>query len=268
MNIIGLGKTGCGIAQKFSKYPQYKIFKLSIEEGTIDEQSTPEDYESKTSLAPFALDGPIDFILGGDETIIAASLKILEGYKDHEIRIVYIRPSQRFATGLQTATDRVVFNVLQEYTRSNKFVSFYVISYEMVAKMVGKIPIVGYYDKLNEVIADTVHMLNYLDHNDSVMDTFNDTYPTYCIKTVGIMDINKGTENLFYVLDDIRDKRYYYYINDEQLKSDGELFDSITEQIEDKITDLAKAMFGVYPSQYKDNYCYVVYSSPHIQGIK
>jgi hypothetical protein len=27
-------------------------------------------------------------------------------------------------------------------------------------------------------------------------------------------------------------------------------------------------MFGVYPSQYKDNYCYVVYSSPHIQGIK
>jgi hypothetical protein len=138
----------------------------------------------------------------------------------------------------------------------------------MVAKMVGKIPIVGYYDKLNEVIADTVHMLNYLDHNDSVMDTFNDTYPTYCIKTVGIMDINKGTENLFYDLDDIRDKRYYYYINDEQLKSDGELFDSITEQIEDKITDLAKAMFGVYPSQYKDNYCYVVYSSPHIQGIK
>jgi ABC-type nitrate/sulfonate/bicarbonate transport system substrate-binding protein len=93
-------------------------------------------------------------------------------------------------------------------------------------------------------------------------------YVRFGIKTIGIMDINKGTENLFYVLDDVRDKRYYYYINDEQLKSDGELFDSITEQIEDKITDLAKAMFGVYPSQYKDNYCYVVYSSPHIQGVK
>ena len=268
MNIIGLGKIGCAIAEKFSKYSQYKIFKLSVEEGSVNEQSHPEQYESKTSHAPFALDGPIDFILSGDEIIIAASLKILEVYKDHEIRIIYIRPSQRFNTGLQRATDKVVFNVLQEYTRSNKFSSFYVISYEMVAKMVGKIPIVGYYDKLNTVIADTFHMLNYLDHIEGAMDTFMDMPPTYSIKTIGLMDMQSGTENLFYNLDEVRDKRYYYSINEEQLNNDGDLFDSINEQIEKKITDLAKAMFGVYSSQYKDNYCYVVYSSPHIQGIK
>jgi hypothetical protein len=268
MNIIGLGKTGCVIAEKFSKYPQYKVFKLSIEEGNIEEQTTPEEYESKTSHAPFTLDGPIDFILSGDEIVIASSLKILEGYKNHEIRIIYIRPSQRFATGLQTATDRVVFNVLQEYTRSNKFVSFYVISYEMVAKMVGKIPIVGYYDKLNTVIADTIHMLNYLDHIEGSMDTFMDMPTTYCMKTIGLMDIDTGVENLFYDLDEVRDKRYYYSINEEQLNNDGDLFDSINQQVEESITDITKAMFGVYPSQYKENYCYVVYSSPHIQGIK
>ena len=268
MNIIGLGITGCVIAEKFSKYPQYKVFKLSIEEGNIEEQTTPEEYESKTSHAPFTLYGPIDFILSGDEIVIASSLKILEGYKNHEIRIIYVRPSQRFTTGSQRATDKIVFNVLQEYTRSNKFVSFYVISYEMVAKMVGKIPIVGYYDKLNTVIADTIHMLNYLDHIEGSMDNFMDMPTTYCMKTIGLMDIDTGVENLFYDLDEVRDKRYYYSINEEQLNNDGDLFDSINQQVEESITDLTKAMFGVYPSQYKENYCYVVYSSPHIQGIK
>lgn len=268
MNIIGLGKTGCGIADKFSKYPQYKVFKISVEEGNIDEQNHPEHYESKTSHAPFALDGPIDFILGGDELICAASLKILENYKNHEIRIVYVRPSTKFITDLQKTTDRVVFNVLQEYTRSNKFLSMFIVSYEMVAKMVGKIPIVGYYDKLNTVIADTLHMINYLDHNEPIMETFSDTYATYCIKTIGLMNVQSGEESLFFGLDEIRDKRYYYYMNDEQLRSDGELFDKINQQVESKITDITKVMFGVYSSQFNENYCYVVQSSPYIQGVK
>ena len=29
--VIGLGKAGCAIADKFSQYPQYKIFKIDIE---------------------------------------------------------------------------------------------------------------------------------------------------------------------------------------------------------------------------------------------
>ena len=29
--IVGLGKAGCAIADKFSKYPQYKIFKIDSE---------------------------------------------------------------------------------------------------------------------------------------------------------------------------------------------------------------------------------------------
>lgn len=265
MNIIGLGKTGCGIAEQFKKYPQYKIFKISVQEGNINEQSNPEDYESKTSHAPFALDGSIDFILSGDELICASSLKILEHYKDHEIRIIYVRPSTKFITELQKTTDKVVFNVLQEYTRSNKFASMFVINYEMVAKLVGKIPIIGYYEKLNETIANVIHMLNYFDHNDSIMDNFSDPYTTYCIKTIGMMDIKSGDESLFYNLDEVRDKRYYYYMNEEQLKTDGELFDNITKQAENKLEELAKAMFGVYSSQYKDNVCYVIHSSPHIQ---
>jgi len=265
MNIIGLGKTGCSVANKFSKYPQYNIFKIGIEEGNVEEQNHPELYEQRTNVPKFNLDGPIDFILSGDELIIGASLKILESYKDHEIRIIYIKPSQKFLTDLQKTTNRIVYKVLQEYTRSNKFKSMFLVNYEEVSKMVGKIPIVGYYEKLNSVIADTFHMINYLEHNEPVMDTFSECSTTYCIKTIGLMKVNEAKESLFCELDEIRDKRYYYCINDKQLENDGDLLDKINDQVLSKSEEYCKTMFGVYSSQYEENYCYIIHSSPHIQ---
>ena len=31
MNVIGLGDAGCNIADCFSQYPQYKIFKINVD---------------------------------------------------------------------------------------------------------------------------------------------------------------------------------------------------------------------------------------------
>ena len=51
--IIGLGKAGCAIADKFAEYPQYKIFKIDSEAldskskncHLIKRRHTPEEYE-------------------------------------------------------------------------------------------------------------------------------------------------------------------------------------------------------------------------------
>lgn len=263
MNIFGLGKTGCSIADCFSKYPQYKIFKVVVEE-----QDHPEKYEEKTIHEPFKLDSSdtdIDFILSGDELVCAASLKILEQYKNNNIRIFYIKPNTKFMTELQRTTDKVVFNVLQEYTRSKKFDSMYIINYDNVSKMVGKIPIVGYYEKLNSVIADTIHMINFFDHNDAVMGSDSESYETYCINTLGMMDFSTEKESMFYDLDGVREKRYYYSINEKQLQTDGELLDIVNEQLENKTEEFVKITFGVYSTSFDKNYCYVVKKSPHIQ---
>ena len=166
---------------------------------------------------------------------------------------------------MQKTTDRIVYNVLQEYTRSKRFDSMYIITYEDVVKMVGKIPIVGYYDKLNTVIADTIHMINFLDHNDPVLGNELESLPTYCINTIGIMDVDNGNESLFFDLDECREKRYYYCINDKQLQTDGDLFDKITNQMEDKTEEFVKNSFGVYSTSFDKNYCYIVKKSPHIQ---
>jgi len=263
MNLLGLGKTGCSIIDKFSKYPQYKIHKLQIEQ-----QDHPEKYEENTNhtrINSIDNNDELDFFISGDEIVCSASLKVLEKYKDCNIRIFYIKPSQKFLTDLQKTTDRIVYNVLQEYTRSKKFDSMYIITYEDVAKTVGKIPIIGYYDKLNTVIADTIHMINFFDHNESVIGNEFESSPTYCINTIGIMDFNSGDESMFYGLDEYREKRYYYSIDEKQLETDGDLFDTISNQIDSKTQDFVKNSFGVYSNSFGKNYCYVVKKSPHIQ---
>ena len=51
MNVIGLGDAGCKIAECFSQYPQYKIFKINVDiEGkrcyNIPMFDKAEEYES------------------------------------------------------------------------------------------------------------------------------------------------------------------------------------------------------------------------------
>ncbi len=79
------------------------------------------------------------------------------------------------------------------------------------------------------------------------------------------MSFDDGEENKLFLLDNVREKRYYYCINDNKLNTDGELFDTINKQIDSKIEENCSIMFGVYSSNYDVNYCYVVYKSPYIQ---
>ena len=50
--IIGLGKAGCAIAETFSQFPQYKIYKIDVglENGpfqyAMEHHETPEQYEA------------------------------------------------------------------------------------------------------------------------------------------------------------------------------------------------------------------------------
>ena len=268
MNIIGLGKTACTLVQKFEKYPQYKVYKISVEEGNIEEQEHPEHYEERTNHKAFKMDvddSDLDFFLSGDEIICASSLKILEKYQDKTIRIFYIKPSHKYLSDLQKLTDKVVFNVLQEYTRSSKFDSMYVISYEEVVKMVGKIPIIGYYDKLNSTIVDTIHMINVFDHTEPILGKESESYKTYCIGTIGIMNLDNGKESNFYPIDNVRERKYYYSINSKQLQTDGDLWEKLTSQLDNKVEEDTKTTFSIYSNTFDYNSCFVVRKSPHIQ---
>jgi hypothetical protein len=268
MNIIALGKTACNLVEKFKKYPQYKVYKISIEEGNVKEENHPEQYDQRSDYPVFDVsddDNDVDFFVSGDEIICAASLRVLEHYKNKTIRIFYLKPNIKYLSDLQKTTNKIVYNVLQEYTRSNKFDSMYIFEYENVIKMLGKIPIIGYYDKLNTAIVDTIHMINFFDHNEPVLGKESETYKSYCICTIGIMDFDSGIESNFYALDNVRENRYYYSIKEAQLQTDGDLWDKINTQLDKKATELEKTTFSIYSNSFEYNTCYIVKKSPYIQ---
>jgi hypothetical protein len=271
MNILGIGKIGSAIADQFSEYQQYEIYKVSSNVKTNDkcfylpEYSDPEQYDNNPINPNFDIDSQLDVIISGEDIMSSAILRILENYQSCSIRVFYIKPSHKFLSEVQKLTDKVVYNVLQEYTRSKKLDSMFIIEYDSIVKMIGKVPITQVQKKIYNFVSSTLHMINFLDNNEPIMSNFQETPATYCINTIGIMDFSGAVENKLFLLDNAREKRYYYCINEKQLNTDGELFDKINSQIDSKIEENTSIMFGIYPIKYDENYCYVIYKSPHIQ---
>ena len=267
--IVGLGKAGCAIADKFAEYPQYKIFKIDSEGldsknkncHLIKRQDTPEEYEKvirsmKTFFSKTTDD--VLFILSGSGMISGASLQILKYLQDKKINILYIKPDLEFLGHTNIMQERVVRNVLQEYTRSGLFNRIFLIDNKKVEEVLGEVPIIGYYDKLNDLIVSTFHMVNVYNHQEAIHATPFDTAETTRISTLGILNVDEGEEKLFFSLDNIREKCYYYAINSKVLETDGKLLRTLTDNINKNIGKEVRAGFQVYSTSYEQNYGYLV----------
>ena len=135
--IIGLGKAGCAIADKFAEYPQYKAYKLDVglkrtkTTFPLKEHQKFEDYEEKLpSLKTLfkEVSGDILFVVAGGGKVSSASLQILEYLKKCNISILYIKPEMSLLNETQTKLERLTYNVFQEYTRSGVFERMYIVS--------------------------------------------------------------------------------------------------------------------------------------------
>ncbi len=66
MNILGIGKIGSAIAEKFKSYPQYKVFKIysdaakASNEYLLEDKQNPEDYESLPIITNFKIQSELD----------------------------------------------------------------------------------------------------------------------------------------------------------------------------------------------------------------
>ena len=135
----------------------------------------------------------------------------------------------------------------------------------MIEKVLGDVPIIGYYDKLNELISWVFHMLNVLKNSDPIMGSIGETKETSRISTLGTVDFESGEEKMFFSLDRVREKGYFYNIRKEDLASDGTLLKKITEQVKNLETEDAKSSFAIYSSDYDQNYVFCMTHTPHIQ---
>ena len=274
--IIGLGKAGCAIAEKFSQHPQYKVFKIDSESIDNSEERVhllkrydhPEKYEKNIpSLKAFFKDATDDilFVVSGAGYTSAASLGILQQLSHKNLNILYIKPDVEFLGETNTFQERLVRNVLQEYARSHVLNRIYLVDNKKLEAILGDVPIIGYYDKLNDLMVSAIHMVNVYNHHTPVHKTSFESKETASVSTIGIVDIDSGEEKLFFPLDEADEIRYYYAINKDKLKSDGKLLKRIKEQIKEQTSEEIKASYGVYSTDYEQDYLYVIAHSLEIQ---
>jgi hypothetical protein len=276
VNIIGLGRAGCAIAEKFGQHSQYKIFQIDVDkEGTrcynVIRQRGPEEYEANTpSFKKFfgKIQGDTTFIIGGSGDISAMSLRILEQIKGVcDIDILYIAPDKTLLSERRKMHEKVTYNVLQNYARSGAIRRIYLVSNPQVESIIGEVPIMGYFDKLNDFIVSTIHMINVFRNADPVMGGLRTPGLTRRISTIGIYDMEKDEEKLFFSLDTPRETCYIYCVGEKRLLEDGALHKNIVEQMKGKTNDeTVDVSFGVFPTNYENDYGYVLAHSPNIQS--
>ena len=276
MNVIGLGQAGCNITDMLSAYPQYKTYKIDVGiEGTrcydVKRQKGPEEYEKNVpSMKTFfrGIKGETLFVIGGSGHISAMCLRVMEQIKDKcEISVLYIRPELSLLSKTKSLHERATFNVLQEFARSGLLKVLYLASNINLENILGEVPIIGYNNKVNELLVSTVHMINVFKNSDPVMGGIEEPAEASRIATFGISDIEGNEEKSFFSLDRAKEKCYIYSINEERLKTEGDLRKKIVSTVKAQAeTEDLKVSFGVFPTNYQQDYCYILNYTSIIQS--
>jgi len=262
--IIGLGNAGCNIADKLAKYPQYKIYKLDVglkqkaSHYPLPALQRPEEYDAlNLDLDDFFKEATDDilFIVAGSGLVSSASLAVLKALTRRRVSVMYIRPDISLLTpqSIPWLSERAVFNVFQEYARSGLFKRLWIVSNPHVEKIIGDVPIIGYYDKLNEMIATTFHMVNVFRHSDPIIENRSDIPKGCRIGTLGIANM-ENQKKMFFPLDDTSDSDYIFSVGREMLENDGSLLKRINKIVKEVNH---RAYYGVYTSKYDDIHIYL-----------
>ena len=178
--IIGLGHAGCSIAKKMMQYPQYTTYLVDTEQHQhrnfmlIGEQETHEAYEANfPDLRQFFQHAspPYTLILGGSGTISGGALKLLQSLESNDITILYVKPDIDLLSDVKQKQERIVFHVLQQYSRSNLLKRMFVVSNNKCESIIGDLTIKNFYEKINELISSTYHMYNVFKNTEPIMQT-------------------------------------------------------------------------------------------------
>jgi hypothetical protein len=273
MTIIGLGNTGCNIAEKFEKIDDVKVILIDAEiEGdnciSLNRCETPEQYEASVPDVSKQLDYAderIFLVVGGSGRISGASLKILKQLQGRELNVVYIRPDVSTLQSTAEMQDRLVFNVFQEYARSGVFKKCYLISNALVEKILGDIPIIGYYEKINDVIFNALGFILTHESKVGLVNNLSVLKETERICSVGFFDLTSGNEELLYDLEGIDNKHFYFVINEERLKTDGSLLKRIKQMMTNKSVDNIKCSYTIHSTKQEQDYCFMAVYSKRVQ---
>ena len=277
--VIGLGKAGCGIADHLSQYPQYQIKKIDIglkktkTTFGLKHQNSPELYEQKS--LPKAINNflkevmPETLFITSCGAVSGASLRILEKIKnDTKIKVMYIIPQRDGIAGESELQNNLLFNVFQEYARSDLFNRVFLVDNSKLSDIIGPVPIMKFWDSINHLIASTYHMVNVFQNTQPVMTTQTKRINTARVSTLGLLDSEKNKEKMFFDLDIPREKCYYYGVPKKQLEEDSNLMEAIKTNLRYNAEhDKIKITYSVHSTDYDKLVAYCEKSSTLIQQL-
>ena len=275
--VIGLGKAGCNIADHLSQYPQYQIKKIDVglkktkTTFGLKHQGSPELYES-TQL-PKGINNFLEGVMS--ETLFitscgavsGASLKILQKiHTKTKIRVMYVIPQEDDLVGEKLLQNRLLFNVFQEYARSNLLDRVFLVDNSRLSDIMGPVPIMKFWDSINHLVATTYHMINVYQNTQPIMTTQTKRINTARISTIGLLNSANNSEKMFFSLDIPREKSYYYGVPKKQLEEDPNLMEVIRGNLKSNIEhDKMKTTYSVHSTDYNEIISYCEKSSTLIQ---
>jgi len=80
-----------------------------------------------------------------------------------------------------------------------------------------------------------------------------------------MLDLETSQENLFFDLENPRDKTILYAINKESLEKDGSLFRKIKQQVSQFSDENTSVSYKIFPTNYDDDYVYSLSYASFIQ---
>ena len=272
--VVGLGNAGCNVADLLSQYPQYSCYKIDVglKKGKysfpLKEYEKIEDYEQKMpSPRAFLKDirGEVLFVMSGGGKVSSCALRILEALRKNKITVLYIRPELTLLNETQRKLERMTYHILQEYARSALFNNLILISNTEIENILGGLPLKEYHSSINQTLVSTLHMINVYKNNQPIVSTFDIKPPGVRISTIGVCDPVTKEEKMFFSLDNPSDIDYYYAFDKKEIETNNNLLSEVKKNINEKKEVAKRVTYGVYETDYEQNYLYCIHSTSIIQ---
>ena len=243
ISLIGIGDAGCNVVSHFEEHKEYNCFLFS--EGRDNTKYTrdlprvekAEDCEEKAPKL--------------------SSYKTLQAIQN---RVQVFLCGSSFSANYTLA-------ILQQYARSVLFKNFTILSNPAIEKTIGEIPIKKYFDMINKNIYYAVHYLNVFDHTEPLVGNLTKPSEVQKIRSVGLISVDKLSEQWYYNLEEDRDVAYYLCIAENRLETDGKLHSKVVQSLKSKPRNAFKNVtYAIYQSPYETDFGFCVAHTNYIQG--